>query len=131
MADKSFGKSAMPRFRWFTPIAIGLLMALASGAARAAEGSAGAAVNLPAPLPPVAAAVRARQLLNAGQTDLAERMVRAALAAGADDSLLCLSGEIQFRLARFPEAARAYEAAIALNPDNADRKSTRLNSRHL
>jgi predicted aspartyl protease len=46
-------------------------------------------------------------------------MVRAALAAGADDSLLCLSGEIQFRRARFPDAARAYEAAIALNPDNA------------
>lgn len=109
----------MPRFRWFTPIAIGLLMALASGAARAAEGSAGVAVNLPAPIPPAATASRARQLLNAGQTDLAERMVRAALAAGADDSLLCLSGEIQFRLARFPEAARAYEAAIALNPDNA------------
>ena len=105
----------MPRFRWFTPIAIGLLMALASGAARAAEESAGVAV----PNPPVTAAARARQLLNAGQTDLAERMVRAALAAGADDSLLCLSGEIQFRRARFPEAARAYEAAIALNPDNA------------
>lgn len=83
----------MPRFRSFTPIAIGLLMALASGAVRAAEGPAGAA----APIPPVAAAARARQLLNAGQTDLAERMVRAALAAGADDSLLCLSGEIHFR----------------------------------
>jgi tetratricopeptide (TPR) repeat protein len=109
----------MPRFRSFTPIAIGLLMALASGAVRAAEGSAGVAVNLPTPIPPVAAAARARQLLNAGQTDLAERMVRAALAAGADDSLLCLSGEIQFRRARFPEAARDYEAAIALNPDNA------------
>src|ERR1039458_9323797 len=87
----------MPRFQLFTPIAIGLLMALASGAARAAEGSAGVAVNLPAPIPPAATASRARQLLNAGQTDLAERMVRAALAAGADDLLLCLSGEIQFQ----------------------------------
>ena len=109
----------MPRFRMFTAMGIGLLMALASGAVRAAEGSAGAPVNLPALNPPAATAARARQLLSAGQTDRAERMVRAALASGADDSLLCLSGEIQFRRANFPEAARAYQAAIALNPDNA------------
>ena len=42
--------------------------------------------------------------------------MRAALAAGADDGLLCLSGEIHFRRANFTEAARDYEAAIALNP---------------
>jgi predicted aspartyl protease len=103
----------MPRFPVFTPMGIGLLMALASGSGRAAEGSAGAPVNLPAPV------VRARQLLSAGQTDQAERLVRAALASGADDGLLSLAGEIHFRRANFPEATRAYEAALALNPDNA------------
>ena len=50
-------------------------------------------------LPPPLTLLRARQFLSAGQTDQAERLVRAALAAGADDSLLCLSGEIQFRRA--------------------------------
>jgi tetratricopeptide (TPR) repeat protein len=97
---------------------IGLLMALTSGPVRAAE-SAGAFVNLPSLTPPATPVARARQLLRAGQTDQAERLVRAALAAGADDSLLCVSGEIHFRRANFPEAARAYKAAITLNPENA------------
>jgi predicted aspartyl protease len=46
--------------------------------------------------------------------------VSAALAAGgSDDSLLCLWGEIRFRRADFAEAARAFESALSLNPDNA------------
>ena len=106
----------MPRFRVFMPMGMGLLLALAPAPARAADGSAGVAMSLPGLAPPTA---RARQLLSDGQTAEADRLVRAALASGADDSLLCLSGEIQFRRANFPEAARAFEAAIALNPDNA------------
>ncbi len=109
----------MPRFRIFAPMGIAFLLALTSGPVRAAEGSVGAALSLPALTPPVACAARARRFFTAGQTDQAERLVRAALAAGADDSLLSLSGEIQFRRANFAEAARAYEAAITLNPDNA------------
>jgi tetratricopeptide (TPR) repeat protein len=103
----------MPRFRIFTPVGVGLLMALASAPARAAEGSTGAPVNLPAPT------LRVRQLLNAGQTDQAERLLRAALADNDDDALYCLSGDIHYRRANFTEAARAYQAAIALNPENA------------
>ena len=106
----------MPRFRILAPMGIAFLLTLMSGPVRAADGSVGAAPSLPAP---AAYAVRARQFLSAGQTDQAERLVRAALASGADDSLLCLSGEIQFRRANFAEAARDYEAAITLNPDNA------------
>ena len=106
----------MPRFPIFRWMGIGLLATLAPGTVRAAEGSAGAPVNLPAP---VSAALRARQLLAVGQTEQAERVVRAALAGGTDDGLLCLSGEIYFRRANFVEAARSYDAAIALNPDNA------------
>jgi tetratricopeptide (TPR) repeat protein len=94
-------------------------MALAPGTVRAAEGSAGVGVNLAPLTPPAVTAARARRLLIAGQPEQAERMVHAALSAGADDSLLCVSGEIQFRRGRFPDAARDYEAAIALNPDNA------------
>ena len=60
--------------------------------------------------------VYSKETVRTGQADQAERLVRAALASGTDDSLLCLSGEIQFRRANFAEAARAYEAAIALNP---------------
>ena len=74
----------MPRFRILIPLGIGLLMALAAVPGGAAEGSAGVTANLTGPLPPAASAVRARQLLSAGQTDQAERMVRTALAAGAD-----------------------------------------------
>ena len=70
-------------------------------------------MNLPAP------AIRIRQLLSTGQTDQAERLVRAALADNDDDALLCLSGDIHYRRANFTEAARAYQAAIAINPDNA------------
>ena len=103
----------MPCFRIFTPVGIGLLMTLAAAPARAAEGSTGAPVNLPAPT------LRVRQLLNAGQTDQAERLVRAALADNDDDALLCLSGDIHYRRANFTEAARAYQAALALNPENA------------
>ena len=98
---------------------IAFLLTLMSGPVRAADGSAGAAPSLSAFTHPAAYAVRARQFLSAGQTDQAERLVRAALAAGADDSLLCLSGDIEFRRANFAEAGRAYEAAIALNPENA------------
>ena len=103
----------MPRFRTFTAMGIGLLMALASVPGRGAEGSTGVVVSLPAP------AVRARQLLNTGRTDQAERLVRAALASGSDDALLSVAGEIHFRRADFAEATRAFEAALALNPDNA------------
>ena len=85
----------MPRFRIFAPVGIGLLMVLASAPARAAEGSTGAPLNPPAPT------VRVRQLLTAGQTDQAERLVRAALAADDDDALLCLSGDIHYRRANF------------------------------
>ncbi len=106
----------MPRFRIFVPMGIAFLLTLTSGPVRAAEGSAGTAPGLPALTAPATAA---RQFFNAGQADQAERLVRAALASGADDSLLCLSGEIQFRRANFPEAARAFEAAIGLNPRNA------------
>ena len=106
----------MPRFRILAPMGIAFLVTLTSGPVRAAEGSVGAAPSLSAP---AAYAIRARQFLSAGQTGQAERLVRAALAAGADDSLLCLSGEIQFRRANFAEAARDYEAAIARNPGNA------------
>jgi tetratricopeptide (TPR) repeat protein len=98
---------------------IGFLVALGSGTIRAAEGSAGAGVNPAAFAAPAVTAARARQLLVAGQPEQAERMVRAALSAGADDSLLCVAGEIQFRRGRIADAALAYEAAIALNPDNA------------
>ena len=107
------------RFRIYTALGIGLLMTLAAAPGGAAEGSAGAAASLPAPFPPAASVLRARQLLRAGQTDPAERMVRTALAAGADDGLLTVSGEIHFRRANFEEATQAYQAAIALNPDNA------------
>ncbi len=109
----------MPLFRMFVPMGIAILLTLTSGPVRAADGLVGAARSLPAAAPPAACAARARQFLSAGQTDQAERLVRAALAAGTDDSLLCLSGEIQFRRANFAEATRAYEAAIVLNPDNA------------
>ncbi len=109
----------MPRIGRFIPAGIGLLMTLASGEIRAAEGSAGAPGSFPSLTAPAANAARARQLLRVGQTDQAERLVRAALAAGADDSWLCLSGEIHFRRADFVEAAHDFEAAIALNPDNA------------
>jgi tetratricopeptide (TPR) repeat protein len=109
----------MPLIRMFVPMGIALLLTLMSGPVRAAEGSAGVARSLPASALPAACAARARQFLSTGQTDQAERLVRAALTAGTDDSLLCLSGEIQFRRANFVEAARAYEAAIVLNPDNA------------
>jgi hypothetical protein len=107
------------RFRIFTALEIGLLMALAAVPGGAAEGSAGAPANLPGLHPPAVSALRARQLLSAGQTDQAERTVRGALAAGADDGLLTVSGEIHFRRANFADAAQAYHAAIALNPDNA------------
>ena len=109
----------MPRFRILIPLGIGLLMALAAVPCGAAEGSAGVAANLNGPLPAAASEARARQLLSTGQTDQAERMVRAALGAGADDGLLSVSGEIEFRRANFAEAAQAYRAAILLNPDNA------------
>src|SRR5437879_1567441 len=109
----------MSRFRIFIPLGIGLLMALAAVPGGAAEGSAGIPAKLPGPFPLTASALRARQLLSAGQIDEAERMVRAALAAGTDDGLLSVSGEIEFRRANFAEAAHAYRAAIALNPDNA------------
>jgi tetratricopeptide (TPR) repeat protein len=79
----------------------------------------GTAPGLPVFTPLVTGAARARQFLNTGQADQAERVVRAALASGADDALLCLSGEIQFRRANFTEAARAFEAAVGLNPGNA------------
>jgi tetratricopeptide (TPR) repeat protein len=102
----------MPRFRIVAPVGFGLLIVLAS-AGRAAEGSTGAPLNAPAP------AIRARQLLSTGQTDQAERVVLAALVDNDDDALLCLSGDIHYRRANFPEAARAYQAAIAVNPDNA------------
>jgi predicted aspartyl protease len=102
----------MPRLRILIPMGVGLLMTPAPGVMRAAEGSAGAVASVPAP------AVRARQLLSAGQIDQAQRVVRAALAAGTDDTLLCLSGEIHFRRAMLPEAVRDYEAAIAVNPYN-------------
>ena len=91
----------MPRLRILAPMGIAFLLTLTSGPVWAAEGSVGAAPSLPAP---AAYVVRARQFLSAGQTDQAERLVRAALAAGADDSLLCLSGEVQFRRANFAEA---------------------------
>ena len=113
LVDKSFRLNFMPRFRIFTPVGIGLLMTLASAPVRAAEGSTGAPLNLPAPT------LRIRQLLSTGQTDQAERLIRAALADNDDDALLCLSGDIHYRRANFPEAARAYQAAIALNPENA------------
>src|SRR4051794_24534714 len=109
----------MPRFRVLIPLGIGLLMALVTMPGGAAEGSAGVTANLNGPFPPAASAARARQLLSAGQTDQAEWMVRAAMGGRADDGLLTVSGEIHFRRANFEEAARAYEAAIALNPDNA------------
>ena len=109
----------MPRFRILIPLGIVLLMALATVPGRAAEGSAGVTANPNGPLPAAGSAAGARQLLSAGQTDQAERMVRAALAGKADDGLLTVAGEIQFRRANFDEAAHAYRAAIALNPDNA------------
>ncbi len=94
-------------------------MALAAVPCGAAEGSAGVPANLTGLQPPAASVLRARQLLSAGQIDQAERMVRAALAAGADDGLLSVAGEIQFRRANFAEAAQSYRAAIALNSGNA------------
>jgi hypothetical protein len=99
-------------------MSIAFLSAFTSDLVWTAEGPVDAAPSRPARIAPTAYAVRARQFLSAGRTDQAERVVRAALASGADDSLLCLSGDIQFRRANFTEAARSFEAAIALNPDN-------------
>ena len=103
----------MPRFRIVTPVGIGLLIVLASSPARPADGSSSTTFNAPSP------AARIRQLLIAGQTDQAERLVRDALAANDDEALLCLSGDIHYRRANFPEAARVYQAAILLKPENA------------
>src|SRR4051812_32626857 len=61
---------------------------------------------------------RARQLLRAGRTAEAARIIDAALAAARDDATLCLFGEIQFRRARFTEAAAAFAGALELNPEN-------------
>jgi tetratricopeptide (TPR) repeat protein len=116
LVDKSFRLNFMPRFRILSPVGIGLLMTLVAAPVRAADGSTNAPSKPPALPAPTA---RIRQLLNAGQTEQAERLARTALAAGDDDALLCLSGDIHYRRANFTEAARAYQAAIALNPANA------------
>jgi hypothetical protein len=60
-----------------------------------------------------------RALLTTGRVREAEKSVRAAMAGGAGDELLCLWGEIQFRRASFSEASTAFESAAKLNPENA------------
>jgi Flp pilus assembly protein TadD/predicted aspartyl protease len=100
----------MGRFGIFAAFGMGLLMALGAASGRAADVPPGNLASLPGS--------RARQLLSAGQIDQAERIVRAALASGADDALLTIAGEIEFRRANFTEAAQAFEAAISLNPQN-------------
>ena len=98
----------MARDRIFAALTVGLLATLFL--AKADD----SAPSLPNPT-----LSRARQFLSAGQSAQAESLVNAALASGKDDALLCLSGEIQFRRARFAEASSAFAAALALNPENA------------
>jgi tetratricopeptide (TPR) repeat protein len=69
--------------------------------------------------PPDVTLLRARQFLRAGRTAEAERLVSSAVAVAPADALLCLSGEIEFRRARFAEASKDFSAALALNPENA------------
>jgi predicted aspartyl protease len=57
--------------------------------------------------------------LAAGRIPEAEHWTRTALAAGSDDSLLCLMGEIHFRRGNLEEAAKAFDQATRLNPESA------------
>jgi hypothetical protein len=108
----------MVRDRFFRAVTAGLMATLYFAPQRAQAGTPDSeeSISVPASRPGLA---RARQYLRAGQTEQAERLVRAGLAYGADDSLLCLSGEIHFRRANFAEASSAFAAALARNPENA------------
>ena len=61
----------------------------------------------------------ARQLLRAGQTEEADRLVHSGLSGAPDDGLLCLVGEIEFRRADFAAASSAFTGALEQNPQNA------------
>ena len=108
----------MARERIFAAVTVGVLATLSLAPTGAKAGTSDSEESVSAPAP-VSALSRARQLLLAGQTAEAERLVGAAFSSAADDSLLCLFGEIQYRRANFAEASRAFEAALELNPDNA------------
>jgi hypothetical protein len=91
--------------------------ALAAGAVAALAADDGSVV--PAMVSVSSSAVQVRGLLMSGHIRDAERLTRAALATGADDSVLSLWGDIQFRRGDFAEAAKAFTAAADLNPENA------------
>jgi tetratricopeptide (TPR) repeat protein len=96
----------------------GLLIFLGFAPCGAKAGTAGpdeeSTISLPEPY-----VSQARQLLRAGQTAAAERLVRESFDKSADELILCLSGEIAFRRANFPEASRAFTAALERNPESA------------
>ena len=106
----------MPRLRILAPMGIAFLLTLTSGPSMGGGRISGGSSepSCPRRLRFPRAPVSRRRPDRSGGPPGTRRSRR-----GADDSLLCLSGEIQFRRANFAEAARAYEAAIALNPDNA------------
>jgi tetratricopeptide (TPR) repeat protein len=62
---------------------------------------------------------RGRALLRLGRVSEAERVAATALQSHPDDSVWCLEGEVRFRRGDFEGAGRAFETALASNPDNA------------
>jgi hypothetical protein len=108
----------MARERIFAAVTVGLLATMYFAPNRAKAGTPESEASTPASLP-VSTLSRARQLLRAGQTDEADRLVRNALLGAPDDGLLCLSGEIEFRRANFAAASSAFAGALERNPENA------------
>jgi hypothetical protein len=106
----------MVRDRFFRAVTVGLLAILYLAPQRANAGAPDSEES--SSVSPLNSTLsRARQYLRAGQTEQAERLVRAALASAPDDSLLCLSGESSFAA---PARERpAFAAALVPNPENA------------
>ncbi len=104
--------------RIFAAVTVGLLATMYFAPHWAKAGTPESEASTSAPLT-LSTLSHARQLLRAGQTEEADRLVRNALLGAPDDGLLCLVGEIEFRRANFAAASSAFAGALEQNPENA------------